>query len=299
MKLIDKIDIRSYLNKDDIVQKTNNYFQYHNMDEICRLDAQSRLVNSFQKYYYNSILENSENLTVLDVGCNLGINTVQLFDHPNVRYLMGVDLNDKVISTANSKFGSSTREFLCADVCNEAGLETITNRMKEIGLDGFSIINISFVLLHIAKPERLLRELKDLLVPGGFILIRDIDDGANIIYPDVDGWWNTAMERIATINNSGYRYNARQIPTQLANAGYTGINLFAKGLDTTSMTKEQRMDFFKMYWQFVMEDLDLTKDRNDAFLRNQINTVLKQQFESGEIFFYLGVMSFIGIKPVE
>jgi len=107
----------------------------------------------------------TRDMTVLDYGCGTGL--VGLYLLPHVRSVTGADNSPGMLEVLNRKIV-------------EGGL----NNMRAIRLDlaqdpvpdnRFHMIVTSMVLHHIANPDRTLRALYEMLLPGGIFCLADLD----------------------------------------------------------------------------------------------------------------------------
>ena len=109
----------------------------------------------------NIILDNakvSEGLSILDVGCGTGRLFPDYFDR-GVSHVTGIDISEKMIAVAKSKFDEDNVSLLCADA------DTVTfNRMYDICI-------IYNVFPHFSNPEASIQNLSAFIKTGGILTI--------------------------------------------------------------------------------------------------------------------------------
>jgi SAM-dependent methyltransferase len=98
-------------------------------------------------------------LRILDYGCGNG-NAVTQFLCQSGHYVTAVDLHSESIEYARRHFGSSTCDFIVGD----------WSALPE-GKERFDIVVFGDVLEHVDRPDPLLRSARDLLKPGGYVLV--------------------------------------------------------------------------------------------------------------------------------
>jgi len=106
-------------------------------------------------------------MRVADLGCGTGMVTQLLAELVGpTGEVVGVDYSPEQVKQA--------RHLLPADVTNVrfvAASATDTGLMRE----SFDLVYCRFLLIHLAEPELALREMRDLLKPGGIIVCEDGD----------------------------------------------------------------------------------------------------------------------------
>ena len=87
---------------------------------------------------------------------------------------------------------------------------------------------MSFVLLHLKKPETLIRRIRKFLKPDGDLFIRDVDDLQIVSYPDPKNIVRTFKNIDAKLAHTGYRRMARELYTHLKQAEYRDIEIIGE-----------------------------------------------------------------------
>ncbi len=301
------IDLTSKEKKDESVpaveRKQNKYFSSNDVKERHRLDVQQKLMRKFDIGTYDKIAKQLKNANVLDIGCNNGsVFMDRMGNRPEISKIIGVEYDEGAVNAANEKYGSDSRMFCKADLESPEFMDVIRDAMDKLGIPAFDFVHISMVLLHLKNPHRVIKKVRSLMAPGAVIMIKDIDDGMNLAYPDEDG----AFERVYRIcrenETSGYRHSGRQIYSFLKRGGIKDICLDVSGLNVIGMDYDERQALFDTYFSFIAEDLALmkekypTSERVDADYKwyNEIYDELEERMHNEEFFFSLGFMIFTG-----
>lgn len=271
-----------------------------------RLRVQQQLMTSFDSEVYDRIKTIYEKLYILDVGSSSGdLIMDRLGKCDKVEKLIGLEYSEEVVQNANSTYGVPGKiQFYNVDIESQEFCSRLKEIMTEHGIEGFNVINISMVLLHLKTPYKLLKNIRQFLTKDGLLVIKDIDDGYNIVYPDEKGEFNRVMEICSRNETSGYRKSGRQIYTLLGRAGYKNIKLEKLGLTTIGMDYDEREAIFETYFSFVLGDLLIMKNRypNDRRIANDYEWYsqnyedLEEKFHDTNLFFSLGFMLFTAQK---
>ena len=230
--------------------------------ETDRLTLQTKLLRKFDSDVYQQIFNEYVKPDILDIGCG---NGDMIFDRLNdychdFRFI-GVERDETKVREASSKYECSGISFIKEDVEGAEFVDTLAEKMNELGIEKFDIINITMLLLHLKSGCSLLRKLRRLLNPEGTIIIKDIDDGINYAYPD-DGNMFERIYRICDNNEtSGERRNGRQIYTNLYRAGFRRIELKKSGFTTIGLNYEEREAFWEIYFKFILGDIHWMREK--------------------------------------
>jgi len=280
----------------------NTYFTYKNKKELERLAKQQELLRSFDRDAYAKILDKYDSLRILDVGSNNGDLVMDRLGYsPKADKLIGVEYDRQTVDEANCRYGEEgKRLFIHTDVESEEFVSDLQNAMDQLGVASFNVINVSMILLHLKNPFRLLKSLRKVMEKGGTIIIKDIDDGFNVAYPDADGAFERVMGICARNEASGFRHSGREIFSLLKKAGYVDCTLEKLCLTTAGMDYDDKSTFFDVYFSFIPEDLKLMLEKypDDPDLKRDrdwldcVYAELEERFLSDGFFFSLGFMLF-------
>lgn len=284
----------------------NKYFVFEDEKEKKRLKIQQNLMKRFDKSTYQKIIDSYDELLILDVGCNNGDFVMDRIGRSEkVRLMVGFEYDTESVELANKKYGVKGKiEFYEQNVEAEDLEDNLTEILDNLGVEKFNVINISMVLLHIKNPYRLLKRLRRFLQKGGMVVIKDIDDGYNVAYPDEDEAFARVVAICARNGTSGYRHSGRQMYTLLKHGGYTDICLEQCGLSTIGMDYDEREALFNTYFSFILEDLKIMMERypgEKEFEENynwysKIYDDLEERFQDEAFYFNLGFVLYTAKK---
>lgn len=118
-------------------------------------------MNYFNRYPNMSLLslinrKKSEPFTLLEIGCDCGVNLVQIRNLYKAANVFGMEINPNA-----AKIASHIAAVYTGDIEKE---------MPDFGYRKFDYIVFGDVLEHLKDPERVLRECAGILKPGGEIL---------------------------------------------------------------------------------------------------------------------------------
>ena len=133
--------------------------------ELDRLTVQNQLLRECELPVYQKLLEGKSGLRLLDVGCNDGSKTMDRFDLPQVERIMGLEYNEGLARRAQEKYGGGKASFHSCDLEDPDFPVQMAGLMEADGIEGFDLIYISFVLMHLKRPDLMLARLRRL--PAG------------------------------------------------------------------------------------------------------------------------------------
>lgn len=282
-------------------RKSNMYFDENDENEKRRLKTQQILLEQFDKELYDKTAAEYAQMRILDLGSNNGDFIMsRLGDKQNTEFVLGLECNEAAVAVANEKYGSDKVKFEQCDLESDNIAEKLKGICEKYSLKDFNVVNISMLLLHLKDPLRLLKALRGVVGRGAKIIVKDIDDGLNVAYPDNENLFEHAIKICLQNDLAGYRYSGRQIFNLLHKSGYKNIKLVKSGLDTSGMDYDEREALFNIYFSFIKNDfIDLNnKDKNNAVYEENAKWMienfetLEDQFLQDDFFFLLGFMLF-------
>ncbi len=287
---------KTHMEKD--VREENKYFTYDNRTERRRLNTQQKLMRGFDAPAYDKVKEKYERLVVLDIGTNTGEFVMdRLGTSENLEKLIGIEFDEKAVRYSNDTYGQEGKiEFYRLDAEADTFGDDLQEIMDSHGIKAFNVINLSMILLHLKTPYKLLKKLRAVLAKDGTIIVKDIDDGYNMAYPDENGDFAKAIEICGREELAGYRKSGRQIYTLLYRAGFKHVTQERLGLSTVGMDSDERSALFDTYFSFIGADLKqlLEKYPDDRRLKadsewyDSVYDDLEERFQDDAFYFLLG-----------
>ena len=234
----------------------------------------------------------------MDLGTNTGVFVMdRLGASENLEKLIGIEFDEKAVRYSNDTYGQEGKiEFYRLDAEADSFGDDLQEIMDSHGIKAFNVINLSMILLHLKTPYKLLKKLRAVLAKDGTIIVKDIDDGYNIAYPDENGDFAKAIEICGREELAGYRKSGRQIYTLLYRAGFKHVTQERLGLSTVGMDSDERSALFDTYFSFIGADLKqlLEKYPDDRRLKadsewyDSVYDDLEERFQDDAFYFLLG-----------
>ncbi len=287
-------------------RQQNLSFKYDDIKERRRLKIQQNILKKFDKETYEKAINSYDRLRILDLGSNTGDFIMDRLGHSDkIDKLIGLEYDKSSVDASNKNYAVQNKiNFFSVDVESDVLEDLIDQILMEQNMDNFNIIHISMLLLHLKNPYKLLKRIRKYLSNDGMIIIKDIDDGYNIAYPDDGGEFAKAIALCNIDPYAGYRQSGRQIYTQLSRSGYKNIKLEKCGLTTIGMDYDERSALFDTYFSFIVNEIEILSkenpnDRmlaadNEWFQKNY--DLLEEKFQDESLFFSLGFMLFTAYK---
>ena|GEM_PF-4264540 len=270
--------------------------------ELSRSMAQARFVNFYLDRIYENITKDLKSFNVLDVGSGGGHQiSTSVVIRPELNKVIGMDINEEAIKLSNEKYGSDKIKFYCSDCESREFEDKLLEVMKENDICSFDIINISFLLLFLKDPSKVIMVLKRVLSENGCLIIADIDDGFLIAYPDNNLIFEEAFDILSKYNTSGYRKSGREIYYTLKGADINDISLKHTGLSTIGVPIEVKKDLFQTYFgliPIVLEEALSIDDNNpyaitdtEWYCKNKKN--IEDEFYGKEFMMIAGIIVYV------
>ena len=230
---------------------------FQSQAEADRLNVQSRLLSDVEAPFLRGLFEGRRGLRVLDVGCHSGEKCVSRFRHAAVGQVLGLELEGEVARLAEARFGNERFHFCACDVEREDFVPWLREQMQTLGIPAFDLINISFVLLFLREPERLLARLLPFLSEDGKILVTETDDSAAFLEPE-GARLNAFLKRLALDPYAGDRSVGSRLPGMLERLGCKG-ELLCSALRAGPGEEARKEEIFTMFFSYFPEDAALLR----------------------------------------
>lgn len=271
-----------------------------------RLRKQNNIYSIYAIPCIDEVFEKIKSPSVLDVGSSDAESIMLRLKGKSFSHLLCIDKEKGKLELASGRYGDDPRiSFLAVDITSKGLRDTLKKYLDENGLEGFDLIHISAVLLHLKNALPTLRVLRELLSENGTILVQDEDDGLNATYEedttdptffsDCFYIWEHSKE-------SGDRHMGRKLPVLLRHAGFSSVEMrcsIISSVDFKGSLKEDLWDIYfnPKYW--VVDSPDYF-DKADAFEKcieyKNRHGRKKQKYMKDKIFVSLGVPIFTAKK---
>ena len=265
-----------------------------------RLQSQNQALRYFDEDVYRKVLSRRAAPRVLDVGCGNGDMIAGLTANiPGCR-VFGIDCMQRQVGLAAERHPEGS--FCVLDLEGDSFAEGLRGWMGSEGIDCFDVINCSMVLMHLRNPTRVLRNLRPFLADGGTLIVREVDDGLQLTYPDPDDRFKKLFSIFEGDTRMGDRHCGRKVPSYLSDAGYCDVRLEREGLSNLDVP-----DGMQLYEMAIPAFLDYMRDRalaapdissyREAFEWFESNIdEMRSCFVSDGFFFSVGFVSFTATK---
>jgi SAM-dependent methyltransferase len=154
----------------------------------------------------------------LDVGCGGGDVTVALARRAHDGAAVGVDVDETKIDLARAEAA-------------DAGVENVEFRLKDVmdpapGRELFDVVYGRFLLTHLPDPAAALAKMRERLVPGGVLVVEDIDCTGHFCEPDSPAFRRFVELYTRTVQSRGGDPNiGPRLPGLLRDAGFHRLGL--------------------------------------------------------------------------
>ncbi|MBD8059922.1 class I SAM-dependent methyltransferase [Cellulomonas sp. JH27-2] len=161
--------------------------------------------------YLLGVLEPGQSL--LDVGCGPGTVTLDLAKRLAPGEVVGIDMSATVIESARAAGKDADAANVTFDVADAYALPYAD--------DSFDVVHAHQVLQHLSDPVAVLREMRRVAKPGGFVAVRDADYAGMTWFPSspgLDEW--LALYHEVTQANGAEADAGRRLLSWVREAGF-------------------------------------------------------------------------------
>lgn len=296
LKIIDQLDLKL-----SEIQNKPSIYSAETDVEIERLKIQNRYLNRYAVPMMSEIFKKYDKVNLLDVGCSNPDSIKGRIGPNEYSTLLGVDIAEDKIKEANERFANEKDEFLVCDITDESKIGVFQEYFKKHNIEGFNVIHISSVLLHLKEPAKVLSFCYKLLVKGGTIFIQDEDDGLNISYPK-STFFKDVTFLYAHSLESGDREMGRKLPIYLKSAGFKNIVLLNTMCSSTDFGGEYKEELWDLYFNpdyWAACDVSFFDDARaeDCLERCRNNHAeVKTKYMEGDYYVSLGIFFYSATK---
>ena len=229
---------------------------YQDPREQARLAAQNHLMRAYEAPVLELLFRGRSGLRILDVGCNDGGKTLERFSRPETARVLGLEYHSDLVTRAEKSCADSRFLFRTCDVETEAFPEQLFRIMEESGIEAFDLIHLSFILMHLKDPERLLAALSGVLAPGGQLLLVEPDDTVSFISEDPDGLFSEFLGYLKTDPFAGDRGCGGRIFSMLGRMGFQKVYLASSLIEAEQNEPKKKDDLFQMFFSYLPFDME-------------------------------------------
>ena len=222
-----------------------------------RLYGQSRLLKEYEQPVYDLLLADRQRADILDIGCNNGRKTADRFAKYHAGNVIGIEFHEMPVAEAKKRHADEVFRFFQMDI--EAGdfEDRINGIMDQHGIEGFDIINMSFLLSHLKNPPAVLKKLRKILDKDGKLVIVEAEDSLIEMAPDADGLIGLFLEALRADVFSGDREIGRKGPRLLKEAGYRGVAAQEIRICASDEERQKRELMFQTFFSYLPEDFKI------------------------------------------
>ena len=216
---------------------------------------QNELLACYEAPVFAQIFSEGQDLAVLDIGCNDGAKTLERFTSDSVSRVIGLEYNEELAAKAQKTYGDGRFSFYCLDVEAEYFSERLRDIMYEKQIDGFDVIYLSFVLMHLFDVKVLLMALRPFLKADGKLLIIEANDAASTLTGDQNGLLGEFLEMLKKDRYSGNREVGATVCETLVSCGYENISVWHDAVSAAQGEKEKKKAIFTTFFTYLREDV--------------------------------------------
>lgn len=289
----ENIKKRSHITKSE----RNKLFSDNNAIERSRLKEQQQLLLKFDMPTYEKLLLGRSNINVLDLGCGNGTALInRLGNRSEVAKIVGLEFDSTAVEHANTTYGNDNIKFFQCDIESETFCDQLEDIMCQMDIKKFDFVNMLAIVSHLKSPSKIFKIIKRFCSSKATLLVRNIDDGMNIFYPDENGRFAHALSLLPQCEATGYRYSGRELFTLMSRRGYKNITLEKCGLSTVGMTYEEKGAFFDVIFKFIKQGIFAESANNPSNKKlaaekewiNEEYDELEEEFMSSDFFMLFG-----------
>lgn len=244
---------------DDVSERIKNTYNVLDTEERARLRTQLGLTRQADVKTLKELTQGLTEVNVLDIGCNDAAWIRDRVKHLNKPCrVVGVEIDPAMSNISNVTFPEMLA--ICADAESDDFVNVLHKKVPDDVK--FDVITLSMILLHAKDAGKILRNMRTLLKPDGYLYIRDMNDGLTVSSPDPEGIVKRMLEISERVPFTGCRHNGAEIYTMLKQCGYTRIKSVPDSVDVTlelpNVSEYDLREFlFVTNFRYVKGDTDL------------------------------------------
>ena len=172
------------------------YSDSENLNKIKDV-IQNHKITKMQKYYFNQVLETSKNLTnkknlnILEIGSSIG--TFLKYAQEKKHIVIGTEVNKEIVNIVNKE--------------GIIKLKYVENNYTDyFNINSFDLIYLEHVLEHLHNPNKILKQLTQLLNKNGIIIIKSPNHNSLLSLIFNKFWtWTYSNRHLNFFNKKSYQ----------------------------------------------------------------------------------------------
>lgn len=238
------------LSKYDAGISSHSHYSSQAANESIRLVTQGELTRSSDMPALECALdyfEKEDDVYVLDLGCAYGTIMKDRFGNSPYKnlHIIGFDRDADVIQDNLAKNTFPNFDYANIEIESPAFLENTRAYMAKHHIPGFHIITSTVFLRHMKDPQKVINDVYELLLPGGFMFIREQDDGSIVSFGD-NGLIDRILDKHFSLPGVSDHFYGRKVFSHLKNAGFKRIVPFDNARTTVGKSLDYRLSMFDM-----------------------------------------------------
>lgn len=233
---------------------------FQNQTEMERLRVQNSLLSCYEEPIFAQIFAERQELHVLDIGCHDGAKTTERFSSDAVSRVIGLEYNEELALKAEKRYGDEKFSFYTCDVDTDEFPKQLRAIMEETCVDGFDVIYLSFLLMHLSDVSKLLEALHPFLKTGGKLFVVEANDRASTLSNDENGLLGEFFDILQKDRYAGNREVGAVICETLAACGYEELFVWHDAISAGEGEMEKKTAIFTMFFTYLPEDVQLLQD---------------------------------------
>jgi len=188
-------------------------------------------------------------LAGIDLGCDDGHLTRLRFASERFECVLGLDRPEPAIAAAAAQTTDPRFHFEVAEF--ESG--DLAQRLEGFAAGQPTAVFASFVAHLLDDPRSVLAALYRGLPSGSRVLLREIDEGLNAMWPDPDGIYARIVELSRRARGEASRMHARRLPVLLKRAGFRDVRFSNNTHASCNFDDAGRRDLARAHFGFRLE----------------------------------------------
>lgn len=211
---------------------------------------------------------------ILDVGCAEGVTIRERISYIEDENLcvVGIDRDAAAVEIANANNSDKRIKFVNIALESDEFETKMEEYMKKENIPGFDLVTTTLLLRHLKDPMLALARVKKFIRKGGWVYIREQDDGNIISYGD-KGLIAKMLDKHRGLSGVSDHYYGRKVHVHLLEAGYENISSSSVVRDIVNKDEYERMAVFCSQFEKRKNFIEHLASQNpsDTLLRDTLD----------------------------